>query len=79
VCLVPSKIPNFLWGWVRTFWGFFLPFEAKIQNGEWILFAKNFIWCLVLFCKIMGQNPKFFGCLVPPFHLKNFGFWSIIL
>jgi hypothetical protein len=40
---------------------FFLPLEAKIQNGEWIPFAKNFAWCLVPFCKMMGQNPKFFG------------------
>jgi hypothetical protein len=24
------------------------------------LFAKNFALCLVLFYKIMGQNPKFF-------------------
>jgi hypothetical protein len=43
------------------FLAFFLPLEAKIQNGEWIPFAKNFAWCLVPFCKMMGQNPKFFG------------------
>jgi len=25
------------------------------------VFAKNFAWCLVPFCKMMNQNPKFFG------------------
>jgi hypothetical protein len=50
---------KFFMGRVRAFWlfGFFWPLEAKIQNG----FVKNFPWCLVPFCKMMDQNPKFFG------------------
>jgi hypothetical protein len=29
-----------------AFWiFFFLPLEVKIQNGEWIFFAKFFAWC----------------------------------
>jgi len=33
----------------------FWALEAKIQN------AKNFGWCLVPFCRMVGQNSKFFG------------------
>jgi hypothetical protein len=57
-----SSIQNakFFMGWVRDFWffGFFWPLEAKIQNGA---FCQNFVWCLVPFYKIMGQNPIFLG------------------
>jgi hypothetical protein len=42
-----------------VFW-LYWPLEAKIQNREWILFAKKFTWCLVPFYKMMGQNPKIF-------------------
>jgi hypothetical protein len=51
-------------GWVRAFWlfgfFFFLPLEAKIQNGEWIPFCKKI--CMV-FSSILqndGQKPKKF-------------------
>jgi hypothetical protein len=40
-----SSIQNakFFMVWVKVFWlFFFLPLEAKIQNREWIFFAKNF-------------------------------------
>jgi hypothetical protein len=58
-----SSIQNakFFIGCVRAFL-LFWALEAKIQNGEWIFFlAKNFARCLVSFCKMIGQNPKFFG------------------
>jgi hypothetical protein len=32
-------------GWVRVFWAFFLPLEAKIKNEEWISFYQKF--CMV--------------------------------
>jgi hypothetical protein len=32
--------------------------KSKIENGN--LFAKNFAWYLVSFCKMMDQNPNFF-------------------
>jgi hypothetical protein len=46
-------------GWVRAFllFGLLRP-KYKIENEY--LFAKNFAWCLVPFCKMMGQNPNFF-------------------
>jgi hypothetical protein len=52
---------NFFMGWVMAFWLFFglLRPKSKMENGY--LFAKKFAWCLVPFCKMMGQNPKFFG------------------
>jgi hypothetical protein len=54
---------KFFMGWVRAFWffGFFcrLRIKSKMENGY--LFAKNFAWCLVPFCKMKGQNLKFFG------------------
>jgi hypothetical protein len=40
-----------------AFFGF-LRQKSKIKNGY--LFAKNFAWCLVLFCKMMNQNLIFF-------------------
>jgi hypothetical protein len=49
-------------GWVRAFWLFFFGLlrpKSKMKNGY--VFAKKFAWCLVPFCKMMGQNPKFFG------------------
>jgi hypothetical protein len=33
--------------------------KSKMENRY--LFAKNFARCLVPFCKMIGQNPKFFG------------------
>jgi hypothetical protein len=38
-----SSIKNakFFVGWVGAFF-FFLPLEAKIQNGEWIPFCQKF-------------------------------------
>jgi hypothetical protein len=61
-----SSIQNakFFMGRVRTFWffGFFFGIlrpKSKMENEY--LFAKNFTWCLVLFCKMMDQNPKIFG------------------
>jgi hypothetical protein len=60
-----SSIQNakFFMGWVRAFFGFlaFLDLlrpKSKMENGY--LFVKNFAWCLVPFCKMVGQNPKFF-------------------
>jgi hypothetical protein len=49
--------------WVRAFWLYFLfgllrP-KSKMENRY--LFAKNFVWCLVPFYKMIDQNPKFFG------------------
>jgi hypothetical protein len=32
--------------------------KSKMENGYFV--AKNFVWCVVLFCKIIGQNLKFF-------------------
>jgi hypothetical protein len=59
-----SSIQNakFFVGWVRAFWffgffGLFMP-KSKMENGYFV--AKNFVWCVVLFCKIIGQNLKFF-------------------
>jgi 3-methyladenine DNA glycosylase Tag len=40
-----------------SFGGFFLPLKSKMENNH--LFAKFFV--LVPFCKMMNQNPKFFG------------------
>jgi hypothetical protein len=60
-----SSIQNakFFMGWVMAFWlfGFFylLRPKSKIENGY--IFAKNFAWCLVLFCKMIEQNLKIFG------------------
>jgi len=46
---------------LRLFLGFFglLRPKSKMENNY--LFAKNFAWCLVPFCKMIDQNPKFFG------------------
>jgi hypothetical protein len=40
---------------------FFLPLEGKIQNEEWIVFAKNFTWYLVPFYKWWVKTQNFFG------------------
>jgi hypothetical protein len=37
----------------------FMGVFSSMENGY--LFAKNFAWCLVPFCKIMGQNLFFLG------------------
>jgi hypothetical protein len=59
-----SSIQNakFFMGWVRAFClsGFFGLFRPKFKMENGYLFAKNFAWCLVLFYKMMGQNPKKF-------------------
>jgi hypothetical protein len=49
-------------GWVKAFWlfGFFIPFEVKIQNGELISFCQKFY---ILFNSILQNDelkPKFF-------------------
>jgi hypothetical protein len=41
-----------------AFFGLLRP-KSKMENEY--LFAKNFAWYLVPFCKMMGQNPKIFG------------------
>jgi hypothetical protein len=38
-----------------AFFGLLRP-KSKMENGY--LFAINFAWCLVPFCKMMGQNSK---------------------
>jgi hypothetical protein len=43
-------------GWVRAFWLFFLPLEAKIQNGEWIPFCQKF--CMVFSSILQNDGPK---------------------
>jgi hypothetical protein len=62
VCLVPSKMPNFSWvgeGFLASFFFFcLLRPKSKMENGY--LFVKNFVWCLVPFYKMMGQNTIFF-------------------
>jgi hypothetical protein len=62
-CLVPSKIQNLLSheSLLRIILGFFglLRPKSKMENNH--RFAKIFAWCLVPFCKMMDQNPKFFG------------------
>jgi len=40
------------------FFGLLRP-NSKIENSH--LFTKNFVWCLVLLCKMMNQHLKFFG------------------
>jgi hypothetical protein len=41
---------------VRAFWLFFLPLEAKIQNGEWISFCQKF--CMVFSSILQNDGPK---------------------
>jgi hypothetical protein len=60
-----SSIQNtkFFMEWVGVFWVFGIFFcllrpKFKIENKY--LFAKIFAWCLVPFCKMMSQKPKFF-------------------
>jgi hypothetical protein len=61
-----SSIQNakFFMGWVGVFLVFWLFFfgllkpKSKIENEY--LFAKKFAWCLVPFCKMVGQNSIFF-------------------
>jgi hypothetical protein len=60
VCLVPSKMLNFSWGEWRLFDFFFCLLRSKSKMENEYLFVKNFACCLVPFCKIIGQNPKFF-------------------
>jgi hypothetical protein len=62
-CLVPSKMQNLLpsLGPLEALFGIFWHLEAKIKMENSHLFAKNFAWCLVSLCKMMDQNPKFFG------------------
>jgi hypothetical protein len=51
-----SSIQNakFFMGWVRVFWLFFGLLRPKSKMKNEYFFAKNFAWCLVLFCKIVG-------------------------
>jgi hypothetical protein len=53
-----SSIQNakFFMGWVRAFWLFFWPLEAKIQNGEWIHFCQKF--CMVFSSIFQNDGPK---------------------
>jgi len=49
-------------GLLRLFWAFFFGLlrpKSKMENNYF--FAKKFAWCLVSFCKMMNQNPIFFG------------------
>jgi hypothetical protein len=62
VCLVPSKIPKFSRSKIHeaALLGFFrlLKPKSRMQNSNY--FAKNFGWCLVPFCRMVGQNSNFF-------------------
>ena len=40
-----------------VFFGIFRP-KSKIESSH--LFVNTFAWCLVLLCKLMNQNSKFF-------------------
>jgi hypothetical protein len=59
-----SSIQNtkFFMGWVMAFGflTFFCLLRPKSKMEDAYFFAKNFAWCLVPFCKMMGQNLKFF-------------------
>jgi hypothetical protein len=58
-----SSIQNvkFLMGWVRAFWFFFLPLEAKIQNREWIPFCQKNFMVFSFILQNGKPKPKFFG------------------
>jgi hypothetical protein len=60
-----SSIQNikFFMGWVRAFWlfGYFGLLRPKFKIENEYIFAKNFAWCLVPFCKMMGQTQNFLG------------------
>jgi hypothetical protein len=65
ICFVFMSIQNVeIFALIMAFCGSFgfsylLRSKSKMENDNH--FVKNFVWCLVLLCKMIDQNLDFFG------------------